>query len=62
MLSDWKLSLRSRSWEFEDRSPGVLQLLMKLNFLSDFVKEETGNFQTDLNIKSFYIKLWHEKL
>ena len=40
----------------------MIQLLMKLNFLLDFVKEETENFQTDLNIKIFYIKLLHEKL
>ena len=40
----------------------MIQLLMKLNFLLDFVEEETGNFQTDLNIKVFYIKLRHEKL
>ena len=55
MLSDWKLSLRSRSQEFEVRSPGVIQLLMELTFLSDFVKEETGNFQTDLSIKIFIV-------
>ena len=61
MLSDWKLSLRSRGWEFEVRSTAVIQLLIELNFLSDFVKE-TGNFQTDLSIKNFYTKLWHEKL
>ena len=60
MLSDWKLSLRSRTWEFEVRSTWVIQLLIELffNFLSDFVKEETGNFQT---IKKIYAKLWHEK-
>ena len=55
MLSDWKLSLGSTSYEFEAKSPGVIQLLMKLNFLSDFVNEETGNFQADLNIKIFSV-------
>ena len=62
ILSDWELSLRSRSWEFEVRSTWVIQLLIELNFRSDFVKEETGDFQTDLSIKNFYTKLWHEKL
>ena len=28
----------------------MIQLLMELNFLSDFVKEETGNFQTVLSM------------
>ena len=40
----------------------MIQLLIELNFLSDFVKEETGNFQTELSIKKIYAKLWHEKL
>ena len=40
----------------------MIQLLIELNFLSDFVNEETGNFRTDLGIKNFYTKLWHEKL
>ena len=31
----------------------MIQLLIELNFLSDFVKEGTGNFQTDLSIKFF---------
>ena len=31
----------------------MIQLLMELNFLSDFVKEETENFQTDLSIIFF---------
>ena len=39
MLSDWKLSLRSRGWEFEVRSTAVIQLLIELNFLSDFVRD-----------------------
>ena len=38
----------------------MIQLLIKLNFLSDFVKEETGNFQTDLRIKNYDTKLWHK--
>ena len=29
----------------------MMQLLIELNFLSDFVKQETGNFQIDLSIK-----------
>ena len=33
----------------------MIQLLMKLNFLSDLVKKETENFQTDLNIKIFIL-------
>ena len=33
----------------------MIQLLMELNFPSDFVKEETGNFQTDLSIKIFIL-------
>ena len=53
MLSDWKLSLRPKSYEFEVRSPGVIQLLMQLNFLSDFVKEHTGDFQTVLSTNIF---------
>ena len=40
----------------------MIQLLIELNFLSDLVKEETGNFQTEFSIKKFYAKLWHEKL
>ena len=40
----------------------MIQFLIELYFLSDFVKEETGNFETDLSIKKFYAKLWHEKL
>ena len=35
----------------EVRSPEVMQLLMELTFLSEFVTEEKGNFQTDLSIK-----------
>ena len=37
------------------RPTWVIQLLIELNFLSDFVKEETGNFQTDLSIKKFML-------
>ena len=39
MLSDWKLSLRPRGWEFEVRSTAAIQLLIELNFLSDFVRD-----------------------
>ena len=31
-----------------------------LTFYLIFVKEETGNFLTDLSIKFFDTKLWHE--
>ena len=33
----------------------MIQLLIELNFLSDFVKEETGNFQTELSIKKIML-------
>ena len=33
----------------------MIQLLIELNFLSDFVKEEIGNFQTELSIKKFML-------
>ena len=33
----------------------MIQLLIELNFLSDFVKEGTGNFQTDLSLKIFML-------
>ena len=33
----------------------MIQFLIELNFLSDFVKEEAGNFQTDLSIKMFML-------
>ena len=55
MLFEWKPSLRSRSQEFEVRSPGVIQLLIELKFLSDFVKEETANFQPGLTMKFFIL-------
>ena len=36
-------------------SLGVIQLLMKLNFLVRSCKKETGNFQTDLNKEVFIL-------
>ena len=33
----------------------MIQLLIELNFLSDFVKERTGNFEVDLSIKIFIL-------
>ena len=54
---NWLCYEWSALWEFEVRSTGVIQLLIELNFLSDFAKEETGNFQTVLSIKNCYTKL-----
>ena len=31
----------------------MIQILMELKFLLDFVKEETGKFQTEYSIKIF---------